>query len=105
MWPVNPQITMTETAPMNAHAVPRTPEVFLAATRNASWTRQKMFRFSGFSRDFRLFAFMAMAITRLLPQGGLRVFLRDYSRMQMKLRGLLPYLSSRCQAGLSPQFY
>lgn len=87
MRPVSPQITMTETAPMKAQAVPRTAEVFRAAMRKASWTRQKMSRLSGFSRGFRLLALVAMATIASLEQCGLRVFLRDYSRKQMKLRG------------------
>ena len=87
MRPVSPQITMTETAPMKAQAVPRTAEVFRAAMRKASWNRQKMSCLSGFSRDFRLLALVAMATIASLEQCGLRVFLRDYSRMRMKLRG------------------
>jgi hypothetical protein len=39
-----------------------------------------MFPLSGFSRRFRLLAFVAMAITGSLEQCGLRVFLHDYSR-------------------------
>jgi hypothetical protein len=72
---------------MKAQAVPRTAEVLRAATRKASWTRQKMSRLSGFSRGFRLLALVAMATIASLEQCGLRVFLRDYSRKQMKLRG------------------
>lgn len=82
MRPLNPQITMTDTAPMKAQAVPRTAEVFRAAMRKASWTRQKMSRLSGFSRGFRLLALVAMATIASLEQCGLRVFLRDYSRVQ-----------------------
>jgi len=46
-----------------------------------------MSRLSGFSRGLRLLALVAMATIASLEQCGLRVFLRDYSRMHVKLRG------------------
>jgi len=116
MWPVNPQITMIETAPMKAQAVPRTAEVFRAAMRKASWTRQKMSPLSGFSPGFRLLALVAMATIASLEQCGLRVLPRNYSRKLKNARRnddfrlwRSPTTPSRfpglpCQAGLGSQF-
>jgi len=54
-----------------------------------------MSRLSGFSRGLRLLALVAMATIASLEQCGLRVFLRDYSRKQMKLRGSMTIFYDR----------
>jgi hypothetical protein len=80
MWPLKPQMMMIASAIMKAQADPRTLEILRAATRKASWTRQKMSRSSCFSRGFPLlFCLVAIAIIKSREERVLRACLCFYS--------------------------